>query len=1069
MAAASAAAAAHAASAAATAALPSLSSAGHVAAGAGVAGGVWGKFAWGYSRSLYLFDAGFRFERFCAGYEFANAQQEMFRNDLIMMTELTFRKMAIYTVLGTMGMAIYIAIFCAGRLGLHGPSPPVWIMGLFLTNIAAAFAYAGIGIWFAFHAMWRAKAACLHLNTRKIRLLIPTRKKLDEARKYGNQYEHQKFRDLLRVPYLSEALGHKWSGEVPDCSDDEQEDCSDYRAPGGSDSGSGSNGTGRASSAPPLGRQQKKKRVPVWFQEEFEQDRVGINGGSGNAGQRVDAPPEHFQLYAKAQKEWFTHDCYARICMFYSFLCFFQGCAFYGLGQINIELRAWWPAFANNFLFAVLHFLFLKFDIVKNNNSDFVERLPYCQYCGTACIPLAAIGMALDFRVEYWDVAIQLTWVCIFGCYILNIIYAFRLLELVFPSEIKREERLGNMWWPIGWKVPASFQHVYYFVAPPPRLAVEKGQFDVVRELKEGYYDKNKPAGKDNAKTADDHITAMDDYFGWMMNNARVTLPKASQDQVSTLYQRFQAAINVKRGTELANILGHIEAELRAIEKKDLQEDASKDEGYSSGSAGSGSEGSSGYSSGGTGKSSGAEKYMPPGRMHPNAPDFMRVSYAEPWRLTVIVTATFAFSWIFLTFGMLVDRAVGVQGLVTAPHWAKPPMSRSSKYPWERGTPLGLQVYSGDRPFTPEELFWHENVKIRPGGWKPHWMDFGHGGGDDGAEGAEGHRRLAAKVPHATVAATINKEGMKHAFSRLVSSLPESGLYSDLLQRVPTQAEAEALTSLESRFKSTGTSWQPQSFTWPGFFEPKLLACGHGQDGARHALAISPRGVAASARLGAVGGHEAERFVLTGLSKYPPLLAASWSPGPQEGLMLVSKSGDMLHCPGARQGKQWACGPLTNAPPRVPIAEGLRLAAAATAWLGGTSPKLHAAVILESSPDVIALWVLEGNTEAASWLPLGELPVPGAMAMGASVSFVNDGDILLATPDGATIQRRISSGAVVTSTPALHFDAEKHPTLQWQAACGLHGPRGGIVHLSMRQQQKSRGPEVMVLRTKPSA
>ena len=39
-----------------------------------------------------------------------------------------------------------------------------------------------------------------------------------------------------------------------------------------------------------------------------------------------------------------------------------------------------------------------------------------------------------------------------------------------------QEERIGNMWWPIGWKVPASFQHVYYFVAPPPRLAVEKGQ-----------------------------------------------------------------------------------------------------------------------------------------------------------------------------------------------------------------------------------------------------------------------------------------------------------------------------------------------------------------------------------------------------------------------------------------------------------------------------------------------------------------------------------------------------------------------------------------------------------------
>jgi len=1040
--------------------LPSLSVAGKAAATAGVAGGIWGKFAWGYSRSLYMFDAEFRFERMCAGYEMANAQQEMFRNDLVLLTELTFRKMGIYTVLGTMGMAIFIAIFCAGRLALHGPSPPIWIMGLFLTNIAFSFAMAGLGIWLCFHAMWRAKAATLHLNTRKIRLLIPTRKKLDEARKYGNQYEHQKVRDLARIPYVCDAIGWKWSGEVPDVSDDEAGSGSDYSAPVG---GTHPDSRGRPHSAPPAGRRKGngKKRVPCWFGEEMEQDRMGTNHPSGSAGQPMDAAPEHFQLYAKAQKEWFTHDCYARICFFYSFLSFFQGGAFYGLGQIFIETRAFWPAFANNFVFAVLHFLMLKFDIVKNPDDTHVERLPYAQYCGTAVMPLAALGMALDFRVEYWDVAIQLTWLIVFLCYILQILYAFRLLELVYPNEIKREERMGNMWWPVGWKVPASFQHVFYFVAPPPRLATEKGQFDVVRELKEGYYSgKGASSAKDAGSRADENIAGLEEYFQFMMNGAGPSMTRSGQDQVRALYQRFSEATSRLRGTELANTLGQVELELRGIEKSEMNGGGmpAKD-GYDSGSgsgSGSGSEYSSGYSSANSGKTSeyGKDvfgKDMP--RYHPNSPDFTKFSYAEPWRLVAIIVGTFAFTWIFLTFGMVVDRIVGVQGLITAPHWAKPPMTRSSKFPWERGTPLGLQVYSTDRTLIPEELYWHENIKTRADGWKPHWMDTGHGS--------------TRRLNDASVVSAMKTEGMKEAFTSLVSSLPKPQVAASLLDRLPTQGEAEALTNLESRFRSAGAAWQPQGFTWPGFFEPKLLACSSTQDGARHALAISPRGVAAVAKLGDIG--EAKRFMLTGLSDYPALLAASWSQGPEEGLMLVSKKGDLLHCPGTHQGGQWACSALANAPARLPLAEGSRLAAAASAWLGDASaPRLHAAVILESSPDVVALWVLEGNTEAASWLPLGELPVPQQMTATASLAFVNNGELFLATADGATLQRRISDGTVVTSTPALNLhmsNTEKQPSIHWQAACGLNGPTGGIVHLSMRQQARSRRPEVMVLRT----
>jgi hypothetical protein len=138
-------------------------------------------------------------------------------------------------------------------------------------------------------------------------------------------------------------------------------------------------------------------------------------------------------------------------------------------------------------------------------------------------------------------------------------------------------------------------------------------------------------------------------------------------------------------------------------------------------------------------------------------------------------------------------------------------------------------------------------------------------------------------------------------------------------------------------------------------------------------------------------------------------------------------------------------------------------------WFGGgAAPQLHAAVISESSPDMVVLWALDGNTEAASWLPLGELPVPQKIVSGTaahpSLSFVNDGELLLVTADGATIHRRITDGTVVKSTPALEITSDKQSKVQWQAACGMHDSSGGVMHLSLRESvsTNTKRPEVMV-------
>ncbi|CAE8603999.1 unnamed protein product, partial [Polarella glacialis] len=99
--------------------------AGLAGAGAATAAG-FGLF--GYNRENFLYDAELRFERFSAGREFAIGQQEQFRADIKALTALTAKKNGIYAVVATLDMALCVALYCAGRLGLHGPAPPGWIM-----------------------------------------------------------------------------------------------------------------------------------------------------------------------------------------------------------------------------------------------------------------------------------------------------------------------------------------------------------------------------------------------------------------------------------------------------------------------------------------------------------------------------------------------------------------------------------------------------------------------------------------------------------------------------------------------------------------------------------------------------------------------------------------------------------------------------------------------------------------------------------------------------------------------------------------------------------------------------
>lgn len=49
----------------------------------------------------------------------------------------------------------------------------------------------------------RGQAAATQILTRKTRVPIPTLKQLDDARRFASEFEQQSWRDILRVPYIT--------------------------------------------------------------------------------------------------------------------------------------------------------------------------------------------------------------------------------------------------------------------------------------------------------------------------------------------------------------------------------------------------------------------------------------------------------------------------------------------------------------------------------------------------------------------------------------------------------------------------------------------------------------------------------------------------------------------------------------------------------------------------------------------------------------------------------------------------------------------------------------------------
>ncbi|CAJ1457163.1 unnamed protein product [Effrenium voratum] len=945
-----------------------------VAAEAGVAAGAAVGFGlFNYNRANYLYDAEFRYERFSQGREYACEQQQQYRNDLRTLSGLTMVKNNQYAGLAALDMALCVALYCAGRLGLHGPSPPGWIMGLWLTNNAASFSFMGLAIFMALHASFRAQAASVNLLTRKIRVPVPSMRQLDKARRFSSEFEQQQWSDIFRVPYLT-------NPGVP------KTDETSAKVAGSSH---------RARSASP-GRRARASKASSWVREEFETDRAGtLTSGTVQPGALLpaDAAPEHFRLYAAVQKEWFQYDIYARVCMLLGFSSFVQSLAFYGNGHIVVELRAFYVAHATAFTLEVLHVLLLRFDIIQGRVKS-TDRTPaWFLWLGPVSVLFATVGMSLDFHVHFSIVVVIFTWICIFGAYVCQICYQLRILEVILPDDLRNplkiEETIGDAWWPASWRCPSAFAHVLYFVAPPNRS--QPGQFDIVREVKEGAQGnafeqagvplmEARPVDTSEA-TANpgmspeeiiaqvQYLDRLFDYF--MSDQVFDALTDTNKQRVKDLFSEFSAARRKGTGPEamraFADCLMALEG-ITAAEGMKHEGEASTDAGYTSASA------MSSASSGSEDEAAG--EYSWDGRRlwktEAAVRLFSKKGILEPWRLINILQTVICGTWCFLLLCMVVDVFLGDQALVTAPHWSRPPMSRLSLEPHELGTPLGFPWYAGAKPWIPEQMAWHEEKREATSGF----ISAPHSGSH---EGGGGHSAL------------------HKGSARRLSVSPAQSALQDLLEWMPGVVEEKV-----------------RQVSWPAFFEPRVLACGlHG------IAAVTPRGVGAF--LGP-RASKAQRFSLTGLAHLPPIISAAFRDSKE--LIVVTRAGHLATCPEAR------CRELQ----RLPLAPGAQLRAATAAWLGESQPELHAAFIDEELPNVVAIFKLLGKVwRPVGELPVpwaDELRQPQA----AKVSLaLGPNELTIATGTGAVLRRSLEDGHVLEF--GTHKWGGISPVAQWQGAC----------------------------------
>jgi len=391
------------------------------AAAAGVASA-----AFKYNRGNYQYDEGARrFTRYTTGFNMAQAQTKMYREDIEDLTKLTVTKQDTYHTIGTIFFVLNFQLIMAGRLGVHGPSPPGWLLGLYWANICSALMFLTVFTWTAMHASARATAGAAYLRTRTVRLPIPTPKQLDQARTTGNRFEKQRLAEMFRIPFVMPAPKDKTQGQPDDPEDD-------------------------------------VRRVPKWFQEDEVRELYAASKLATDQSN-----PEHFELHRGLQEEFWAYDVYSRIGVLFFMSHWLSSASLYSMCHVFTELRCIWPAWTVTACFVASQYGILQLDIVKAPTQGGIN-IKIEKY--VPLVPFFAVaGMTIDYSVlNYNPLWVRAVYVLSAIGYILQFLWALRLYQLASPQVQKEKAELaGRPWHPKEFQVPPAFEEAVYIVSAP--------------------------------------------------------------------------------------------------------------------------------------------------------------------------------------------------------------------------------------------------------------------------------------------------------------------------------------------------------------------------------------------------------------------------------------------------------------------------------------------------------------------------------------------------------------------------------------------------------------------------
>mmetsp|Transcript_120561 Transcript_120561/g.257463 ORF Transcript_120561/g.257463 Transcript_120561/m.257463 type:complete len:868 (-) Transcript_120561:72-2675(-) len=410
-----------------------------IAAAAGATTASVGLGLFGYNRGNYMMDQKMHFGRFTAGCNMAMAQTNMYRADITTLTGLTVERMAKYQDICAMTATIITAIYCPGRLGLHTPPPPGWLMGLAFLNIAGTYLWLGLCIWLSLHAALRADSASTHMLTRFVRLPVPTQWMLDRARKFLSSFEEQPLVEAFRIPFTKHPGQTSGAALNEDRNIDDPD--SERRARHGYD-------------------------VPTWYRKEKQVDE-GNTLESMLPYQARGTAPEHMEVYREIQNEWWPYDVYARISIFLAFMHLLHCWTYMQLGHHLAETRSVFAVGCVVLCMTTLQQIILTMDILPSAGEIPLHRL------GPLAPWFAYVAIAIEYKRWYTVGASNVCVVLVYLAYAMHIIYTVQLLWLCSPDAKKPPEpaeAAGAAWWPGTWRLPSSFQHAIWLVAPPRSL-----------------------------------------------------------------------------------------------------------------------------------------------------------------------------------------------------------------------------------------------------------------------------------------------------------------------------------------------------------------------------------------------------------------------------------------------------------------------------------------------------------------------------------------------------------------------------------------------------------------------